>query len=210
VGARTALLPQIKAKLGPQFQQVVTHLSGGPRPGAEGALWIYQDLLLSFAPGGPTVAQNLDTRYTPRTPVDINPIVERVAPISPAERNSMALNEIPRITGKPRVPVLSLHNIGDLFVPLSMEQIYARAVAEHGQSHLLVQRAIRSVLHCDFTPTEASTAWNDLRAWVESGIRPAGDDFLDLSSVASPAFGCRFTDPAVSRPFYEGESCVSR
>ncbi|MER6325296.1 hypothetical protein [Streptomyces coelicoflavus] len=35
----------------------------------------------------------------------------------------MELAAMPRIIGKPRVPILSLHNIGDLFVPLCMEQV---------------------------------------------------------------------------------------
>ncbi|WP_206061306.1 hypothetical protein [Nonomuraea basaltis] len=221
----SALLPQIQSKLGltglqpgqnpagepgRQFQQIITQLSGGPRPGADASFSLYANAMLTLAPTGPGLAQNVTTRYTPTTPIDINPIVERVAPASVEERNSMALNAVPRIVGKPRVPVLSLHNLGDLLVPLSMEQIYARAVARHGQSDLLVQRAIRSAMHCDFTSAEVITAWNDLRAWVEApghraraGARPAGDDFLNPRNVASPTFGCRFTDPAATRPFYE-------
>ncbi|NJP90905.1 hypothetical protein HCN51_15805 [Nonomuraea sp. FMUSA5-5] len=213
--ASTAL-PQIQSKLGlttqdpaneagRQFRQVITHLSGGTRPGADAAASLYANFLLALAPTGPSVAQNVTTRYTPTTPIDINPIVERVAPASVEERTSLALNAVPRILGKPGVPVLSLNDIGDLVVPLSTGQIYARAVARHGQSDLLVQRAIRATGHCDFTPAEVTTAWNDLRRWVEAPghRRPAGDDLLNARIVASPTFGCRFTDPAVTRAFYE-------
>ena len=55
-----------------------------------------------------------------------------------------ALGPIALVEGDPRVPVLSLHDLGDLFVPFSMEQYYAADVAANGQSDLLVQRAIRA------------------------------------------------------------------
>ena len=38
---------------------------------------------------------------------------------------------------------MTLHCIGDLVFPLSMEQSYARKVAAHVRSNLLVQRVIR-------------------------------------------------------------------
>ncbi|MFJ8794341.1 hypothetical protein [Streptomyces sp. NPDC102462] len=193
-------------ELGRELQQITVQLSGGPRPGADPSFASYSTALLSFAPGGPSVAQNLHTRYTPTTPVDVNPIIERVGPASFKERRSMALNSVPRIVGKPRVPVLSLHDAGDLFVPLSMEQIYAKEVARNGQSDLLVQRAIRGSDHCDFTPAEAGKAWKDLQTWVEAGgakapasARPEGDDITDPKAVTDPSFGCRFTDPTASR-----------
>ena len=47
-----------------------------------------------------------------------------------------------------------MHDLGDLFVPFSMEQIYAQRVAAHGQARLFVSRAIRGVGHCDFTQYE--------------------------------------------------------
>jgi hypothetical protein len=30
-------------------------------------------------------------------------------------------------------------------------------------------------VHCGFTPDQVASAWNDLRAWVESGQKPAGN-----------------------------------
>ena len=32
--------------------------------------------------------------------------------------------------------------------------------------------------------------------WLEFGVKPAGDDFLDPAAVADPLFGCAFTDGA--------------
>jgi hypothetical protein len=54
--------------------------------------------------------------------------------------------------------VLSLHTIGDLFVPFSMEQIYARRAAAEGASGLLVTRAIRDHGHCGFAVLEEEAA----------------------------------------------------
>ncbi|WP_208614911.1 alpha/beta hydrolase family protein [Streptomyces caeruleatus] len=192
---------------GRQYQQMLTELSGGPRPGADEAMGIYVGAMLAAAPP-PTprttkdTTQNITTRYQPTYPVDINKTVERVAPSSWARRNSMALNDVPRIVGKPNVPVMSLHDIGELFVPLSMEQSYAKKVAGNGQSDLLVQRGIRGALHCDFTEAEVGKAWKDLTSWVErraahgeDAARPAGDNFLSRKEVASMTFGCRFSDP---------------
>jgi hypothetical protein len=91
--------------------------------------------------------------------------------------------------------VLSLHDLGDLFVPFSMEQYYAEDVAAQGRSALLVQRAIRAVGHCEFSEAEVTTAFDDLVAWVEHGVRPAGDVVTDPAAVAAANYGCRFSQP---------------
>ena len=74
-----------------------------------------------------------------------------------------------------------------------MEQVYARRVAAAGLSDRVVQRAIRGVGHCDFTPTELVTAFIDLVRWVEAGVEPAGDDVLTPAVVANSFYGCQFT-----------------
>lgn len=103
------------------------------------------------------------------------------------------LKNLPITTGRIKAPVLTLHGIGDLFVPFSQEQIYAQKVAKHGASNLLVQRAIRDIVHCEFTQEEVTTAFTDLVNWVETGGKPAGDDVLNPTAVADPNFGCQFT-----------------
>jgi hypothetical protein len=120
-------------------------------------------------------------------------------------RPSLGVDGIPKVSGDPRIPVLTLHDVGDLFVPFSNEEIYARNAARHGQSRLVVQRAIRGVGHCDFTPTELGTAFNDLVTWVRTHHRPAGDNVLDPRNVARPTFGCAFTDPAGPHAGFVGE-----
>jgi hypothetical protein len=100
---------------------------------------------------------------------------------------------VPVVNGTPDIPVLTMHDIGDMFVPFSMEQIYAQRVAAAGKSDLVVQRAIRGVGHCDFTPTELVTGFTDLVNWVEHGVKPAGDNVTDPAVVAAPKYGCTFT-----------------
>lgn len=211
-------------ELGKQLRAIITERSGGARPGSTPAYALWKDFLFGvYAPddGGPLalnairLAQNATTAYTPATPVDVNVSVQRVTPTDPRSRRTRRLIEIPLIEGRPGAEVLSLHGIGDLFVPFSMEQIYARDVARNKQSSMLVQRAIRSAGHCEFSPAEVGRAWDDLTAWVGSaddhgdddayddghadpadGVdRPAGDDVLDPSVVESPTYGCRFSDP---------------
>ena len=63
----------------------------------------------------------------------------------------------------------------------------------NGASDLLVQRAIRDIGHCTFTPDELITGFVDLVNWVELGIKPAGDDVLDPVVVDDPNSGCTFT-----------------
>jgi hypothetical protein len=89
---------------------------------------------------------------------------------------------------------LSLHDIGDGFVPFSMEQYYQADVAGQGRSGLLVQRAIRAAGHCEFSDAEVGAAWDDLMRWERTKVRPAGDPVSDRAAVADPAFGCRFSD----------------
>lgn len=218
---QTTVVPRIQAALGTagiglgpptndlglQFRSVVVEQSGGPRPGAEVAFSYWKDFLfslptpddgapLAFNPG--RVATNVGTDYQPDTPVNIDETVRRVSPRDPKARRSHRLGPIPLIEGDMRVPVLTLHDLGDLFVPFSMEQYYAADAAANGRSHLLVQRAIRAVGHCEFSPNEVTTAFDDLVSWVEDGERPDGDEILDRDAVNDPDYGCRFSDPAAT------------
>ena len=104
------------------------------------------------------------------------------------------LRWIPQVAGKFDVPVVSIHTLGDLFVPFAMEQVYARRAAAKGSSGLLVQRAIRGVSHCDFTVAEQAKAFDDMIKWERDGIKPAGDDVLTPATVAAPTYGCTFTN----------------
>lgn len=103
------------------------------------------------------------------------------------------LRWIPVINGEFQIPVVSIHTLGDLFVPFSMEQVYQKRAAAKGNSAWLVQRAIRGASHCDFTTAEQVDAFEAMIKWERDGIKPAGDDVVTPATVAAPAFGCTYT-----------------
>ncbi|MGP4101257.1 DUF6351 family protein, partial [Nonomuraea sp. KM90] len=130
----TSVVPQIKERLGltggtepagelgRQFRSIVVNLSGGERPGAAAAFAYWQDFLfgLADADAGGTLAQeparvatNRGTVYRPATPVNVNASVQRVDPADPVARRTWRLTEVPGVSGRIGVPVLSLHNLGD-------------------------------------------------------------------------------------------------
>ena len=97
------------------------------------------------------------------------------------------------VHGDITIPVISVHDIGDWYVPLSHEKLYAQRVLDAGSSDLLRTRIIRDVNHCGISSEETQEAFDDLVAWVEEGITPAGDDILTPAAVAADDFGCAFT-----------------
>jgi hypothetical protein len=223
----SATVPATKAALGPafpfalnaagqQFKAVVQMQSGGVRPLFDQGWLFWNGVLGNFLfdlgvgegklPRQPGVAvDNAATVYQ----FDMDPAlsaaeqlfnlqVQRVA-ADPQARHRNGLANVTPTTGDLRIPMLTLHTLGDLFVPFHMEQEYARRVAANGLSHHLVQRATRDYGHCTFTPTELVTTFVDLVKWVEGGIKPAGDDVLNPAAVAAPDFGCTYTDKAAPR-----------
>lgn len=205
IAAVTPLAPEPANALGRQFRDITVNLTGGPRPGAAASFAYWKDFVFSLgAPPASSdtpaqdpglISTNLFTRYSPNAPVDVNREVRRVAPQEPYQRLSHRLTQVPKIEGRPRVPVLSLHDLGDMFVPFGNEIQYKTDVDRNGRGRLLVQRAIRATEHCEFSPTEVGAAWDDLVGWVRHDRKPAGDR-LDPRSVAAPDYGCRFSDRA--------------
>lgn len=100
---------------------------------------------------------------------------------------------IPEVNGQFFVPVVSLHTLGDLYVPFNMQQIYRQRAQAQGSGRLLVQRAIRAPSHCDFTVAEQVAAFDAMVQWEQRGVKPAGDDVLTPATVAQPAYGCTYT-----------------
>lgn len=221
----TATVPEIKANLelapgawpfvlnenGEALKQLTENRSGGDRPNFDEAwaFWNSSDFLFGLGQGDGTLAEEdrvvienkqrfyeTDLIDGPSNPIEeqLNRDIARVT-ADPGARYTSRFSGAPRLKGNISVPVLSMHNLGDLFVPFSMEIAYGNNVADSGRSHLLVQRAIRGVGHCGFSTAEYEEGFADLVEWVENGTRPAGDDVLDPVAVAAPDFGCAFTDP---------------
>jgi hypothetical protein len=205
--------PQLRTPQGEQLKRLVANLSGGPRPFfAEGFddKGMQDNLWNGFGSDGTlngVLTHNIvDTRMinyrfgptpAPLTPVEafFNQHIQRAVAAPDANRlRRDGLRWVPVLHGEFDVPVMSLHTLGDLYVPFRMQQVYQQRAQAKGRDRLLVQRAIRDVAHCSFTAAEAATAFDDLVRWEAGGSRPAGDDVQSAQRLAAPDYGCRFTD----------------
>lgn len=74
--------------------------------------------------------------------------------------------------GKLAMPVLTVHTTRDPVVPRLHDAAFQAAVAAAGRSDLLVQRFIDAFGHCSEDWADDLAAFDDLRTWVETGIRP--------------------------------------
>jgi pimeloyl-ACP methyl ester carboxylesterase len=197
--------PFILSPTGEQFKTAVKYLSGGDRPIYDVGFISYADFLFTRIMD-PDIVENMDTFY--HLDDDIDDVSEEEAILNdeiyrgdalPKARKPNGLANIPVISGNIPIPVISMHTLGDLFVPFVMQQIYAERVAAQGKSDLLVQRAIRDAGHCGFRTDEQEAAFFDLVLWVENGTRPDGDDVLDPDVVDDWDYGCNFTEE--DRPY---------
>ena len=124
----------------------------------------------------------------------LNAVAQKLSPVADANRlRRDGLRWIPKINGEFKIPVVSIHTLGDMYVPFGMEQIYQKRVAAKGNSSWLVQRAIRGASHCDFTVAEQVDAFDAMIKWERDGVKPAGDDVVTAATVAAPTYGCTHT-----------------
>lgn len=211
--------PTVNTPLGDKLQAATIELTGGPRPIVNQSYSSFLDLLFSLGTNdgsipevthGLSIVSNVGRVYQ----LDHDPRLSREekrlnkeAVRFHADPNAnppkfIELELIPILTGNLHVPTISLHTLGDLFVPFSMQQIYAQRVRKWGRAHMLVNRAIRAAQHCEFSLEEQERAFADMIRWVDEGIKPAGDNILDRQAVQDESFGCRFTTPV--RSYDEG------
>ena len=196
---------------GMAYASVVQNLTGGARPLFDLGLGVGSFTAPYGLFGTTTVTTGLTTRSVSDTTsivykvdgqdalsADLNAVAPRaVAPDGANRLRWDGLRWIPKVQGQLMAPVVSLHTLGDLFVPFGMQQLYRRRAEENRAGHLLVQRAIRGVSHCDFTIAEMSKAFTDMVAWVKQGTPPVGDDVLTPATVANTAYGCSHTSDAL-------------
>ena len=197
---------------GAKLRDLSTNLTGGPRPvfgtvGFGAKTW--QQAVLSTGGSDGTLNgilakniygnQNVTYRWTQGpTPsaeeVAYNSAILRVTadpdanPLQPG-----GLRWLPLIEGKFTVPVLTMHTLGDLYVPFAHEQRYLKAAQQNDNAGMLVQRAIRAGGHCEFAGPELVEAFNDWMTWAGGGPKPVGDDITTPSVVGDAKYGCQFT-----------------
>jgi hypothetical protein len=190
---------------GEQFDSVVKYLTGGDLPFRVAGLAQYYTRDLIYV-GDPASAPSMAPARRALATRDIQYQVDPGIGVSPPELNgnvrrfdaapgARSPDQDPvfaDFTGGIVVPVLSLHNTGDGFVPFSHEQDYRRKTVAAGTGELLVQRAVRRAGHCNFSVDERSLALDDLVAWIDQGTRPLGEDVL-TADVAR--LGLRWTTP---------------
>ena len=180
---------------GKRFDSVITHLAGGDVPLRHDGLALrYIRNLIPHVPGpngGQEFSRHADTRHVvydidPELGVDpatLNREIQRVVP-KPGARSYDANQVFAELTGKIRAPLMSIHEIADLWVPMRLEQDYRRRTEKAGSSQLLVQRMVRWPGHCSTENAVREAAFNDLVTWIETGARPKGDDvFGDPSQL---------------------------
>ncbi len=197
---------------GEKLKTVVKHLSGGDRPffnegwadtanqtnlwSAIGGDGTFTGILNGNIVDTTQIVYKLDASAPGPTALDdfFNASILKISPVLDANRKrSDGLRWIPAVNGEFSVPVVTLHTLGDLFVPFKMEQVYATRAKAKGSDKWLVQRAIRDVGHCAFTAAEAAAAFDAMVKWEAGGVKPAGDDVLTPAVIADPKYGCTFT-----------------
>ena len=205
--------PSVPTAQGAKYVQVVKNITGGERPlFAQGMAFggSFGSAYGTFGSDGTVTGilnkNVLDTNaYTYTIDGDatgstaLNASVLKLTAAADANRlRRDGLRWIPVINGEIKIPVVSIHTLGDLFVPFSMQQVYQKRVAAKGNSQWLVQRAIRGASHCDFTVAEQAEAFDAMIKWERDGIKPAGDDVVTPATVAASSYGCTFTRNAMS------------
>jgi pimeloyl-ACP methyl ester carboxylesterase len=200
--------PSEPTPLGQEYLSVVENLTGGPRPlFAQGVAFggSFPSAYGTFGDDGTIngiLSESvLDTRNIayPYTDNQGNAQTLNVTQVFTPEEGANRLRSdglrwIPQLAGNISVPVVSIHTLGDLFVPFDMQQVYRQRVVAQGSDKWLVERAIRGASHCDFTVAEQERAFSDMVGWVNGGPQPTGDDVLAPEVVAHPAYGCTFTN----------------
>lgn len=192
------------------LQGIVEQLSGGERPVfVQGFRGPYYNVVMGLGGQNGTVngilARDLsgnigvtyqfdaDPAISPEEKLFNDSILRVMADPNANPPQPDGLRWIPRVNGEFSVPVVSIHGLGDLYVPFLNEQVYRERAEANGNDGMLVQRAIRSAPHCDFTGAEFVSAFQAMADWEQNGTKPEGDEVLDADVVAADDYGCQFT-----------------
>jgi len=210
---RNALFTQFSSAAtaqGEKFKTIFKNLSGGERPmfdagfagermktvwGAMGGNGLMGGVLTRNGYDTTAIVYRFDNTPT-LTPLEtaFNQAAWRIHADPEANRPRRdGMRWIPKTNARINVPVVTIHTLGDMYVPFSMEQIYKRRADAQGTAQWLVQRAIRGTSHCDFTLDEQNEAFDAMTSWEQNGVKPEGDDVLDAATIANPNYGCRFS-----------------
>jgi hypothetical protein len=205
--------PSATTDAGAKLSHVVENLSGGKRPMFDlgFAFQPIQNIVWTTAFGGDgTINGILDRSVLDTTKLvfqldddpaqnadekALNAAIPRLKPDAGANGlRSSGLRYIPVVNGEFDIPVVTLHTLGDLYVPFWMEQLYRQHAVAKGSADMLVQRVVRGTSHCEFTLAEQVAAFDAMTNWEQHGVKPEGDEVLDRTVVSADDYGCKFTD----------------
>lgn len=207
-GALFTTFPSATTAAGDKYLSVLQNITGGQRPMFTQGMLFGGTFPFAWGVFGGDGTVNgmlnknvLDTSaYTYTIDGDVagstalNASVLKITPDADANRlRRDGLRWIPKVNGEFKIPVVSIHTLGDMYVPFSMQQTYQKRVAAKGNGGWLVQRAIRGASHCDFTVAEQVNAFEAMIKWERDGIKPAGDDVITPATVAATTYGCTHT-----------------
>lgn len=204
--------PSVPTAAGMKYLSVLQNITGGKRP--------MFDLGIAFGGSFPSAwgtfgSDGTVTGILNRSVVDttaftyvidgdpagsaaLNAAAQKWVPAPTANRwRTDGLRWIPQVQGEFSIPVVSIHTLGDLFVPFSMQQVYQKRATAKGNGGWLVQRAIRGASHCDFTTAEQADAFDAMIRWERDGIKPSGDDVVTPATVAATSYGCKYTQNTI-------------
>lgn len=206
-----SMYPTMTTPAGDKLKAIVRNLTGGARPNFDlgFSLKTWQDAVWGTFGGDGTVNGILTKKVTDTREVKyqldddaaesdeekmFNADVARAMPDDGANAlRPDGLRWVPVVNGEISIPVLSMHTLGDLYVPFHMQQLYRQRVDAKGNGDRLVQWAVRGTGHCEFTYAEQAAAFEALEKWEQDGVKPAGDDVLDRQKLKDPNYGCTYT-----------------
>jgi hypothetical protein len=201
--------PGAYTERGRRFDSIVKYLMGGDLPfRIEGLKSRYlMNLGLRLDPERETrparrAVSTLHVRYRidpglGLTEEELNATVRRFAPARGA-RSPAADPVFAEFTARIRVPLMTLHNTSDGWVPFAHQQDYRRKAIASGTGHLLVQRAVRWPGHCNFEGEDREQAFNDLVRWMETGV--AGHSSPASSRTATTCWATRHASACAGLP----------
>ena len=175
-----------------------------PEHALPGHLWwatqIFADIARNVT-GGRSAFGNEGVRYRGTSDdAALNARVPRIA-ADPEARARLAADG--DLTGGIAVPVLTLHGIGDATVFVENEAAYRATVERAGNAARLLQVFVDEAEHSKLSSPLYPAALAALRAWVETGHRPAPEEVRERCEALRGAYGgeCRVLPDHVPQPW---------
>lgn len=116
-------------------------------------------------------------------------------------------------SGVLRIPMLSMHTLGDGMTVPTQQQAYAAAVRAAGDSANLAVAWVNRAGHCNFTPAEQIAALQTLIARLDKGTWRASAQALNQRAQRTglgPSAFIEHRSPPFLRPCTQHETCVPR